>query len=306
MREDAVMNRLRTALDGPHARTLLFAVVAFASNASLYAQIDDKLLSATSTMVVAHRGCWQHAPENSVAAVQACIELGVDMVEVDVRQTSDGVLILMHDDSVDRTTDGSGSVSSMTYAKIQALRLRENAGGPDAALTPHKVPTLAEFMSVVRNRILVNIDAKSDVFEAVAAELAELDILDHVVMKLEVPPDHPLLRGAPFMGNTHFMPKITQGGVPLSMFALEYAFTQPVAFELKFETEAYLVEGVSAIVNMDARIWVNTLEPDKCAYHHDTVALQDPVAHWGRLVDLGVNMIQTDYPGALLKYLASR
>ena len=280
--------------------------IALGGNATSYAQIEAELLNAKSTMVVAHRGCWQHAPENSLAAVQACIALGVDMVELDVRRTSDGVLILMHDESVDRTTDGSGLLSSKSYTQIRRLRLRAKAGGEDGALTAHKVPTLGEVMNLARNRILVNVDAKSDVFERVVSELAKLDILDHVVMKLEVPSDHPSLLSTPFLGTMHFMPKITEGDVALSKLTPEYSFTNPVAFELKFETEGYLLEGVDAIERMGARLWANTMEPQKCAYHNDALALQDPAAHWGRLLDMGVNMIQTDYPEALLKYLESR
>src|SRR5690606_30766812 len=65
---------------------------------------------ADDVMVVAHRACWKEAPENSVAAIQDCIEMGVDMVEIDVQATADGQLVLMHDDTVDRTTNGSGRV----------------------------------------------------------------------------------------------------------------------------------------------------------------------------------------------------
>jgi hypothetical protein len=58
--------------------------------------------------VVSHRGCHQQAPENSYAAARRCIELGVECVEVDVRQSSDDVFYLMHDGTVDRTTSGTG------------------------------------------------------------------------------------------------------------------------------------------------------------------------------------------------------
>ena len=57
-------------------------------------------------MVVAHRGDWRNAPENSLQAIQYCIDMGVDMVEIDVRKTKDGHIVLMHDGSIDRTTNG--------------------------------------------------------------------------------------------------------------------------------------------------------------------------------------------------------
>lgn len=100
------------------------------------------------------------------------------------------------------------------------------------------------------------------------------------------------------------MPTITEGGlggIALSQLASQYRFTHPAAIELKFETERHLLEGRSAIEIMVARIWVNTLEAEKSASHRDAMALQDPAAHWGRLLNMGVNMIQTDYPAALLE-----
>ena len=59
-------------------------------------------------MVIAHRGDWRNAPENSIQAIKSCIDMGVDMVEIDVRETKDGHLVLMHDETIDRTTNASG------------------------------------------------------------------------------------------------------------------------------------------------------------------------------------------------------
>ena len=133
-------------------------------------------------------------------------------------------------------------------------------------------------MNVVKDKIMVNVDAKSDEFDDVVAELK----LDHVVMKLDVPPDDAQLTNAPFIDQTHFAPKITQGGGALSATAPPYAFTMPVAFEVKFETEEYIIEGRDTIEDMGARLWANTLDPTKCAFHDDQRALQDLNAHWGR------------------------
>ena len=74
--------------------------------------------------VVAHRGDWRNHPENSLPAFQSCIEMGVDMIEIDLQRTKDGELILMHDRTVDRCTNGKGKISEMTYDEIQRLRLR--------------------------------------------------------------------------------------------------------------------------------------------------------------------------------------
>lgn len=91
-------------------------------------------------LVEAHRGYSQIAPENTVAAIDAAAD-SADLVEFDVRITSDGELVLMHDGTVNRTTDGSGSVSSLTLAQIQLL----DAGSWfSAAFAGEPVPTMAE------------------------------------------------------------------------------------------------------------------------------------------------------------------
>ena len=70
---------------------------------------------------IGHRGAAGHAPENTIAAIRKGASLGVDFVELDVQCTRDGRLVVMHDKLVDRTTDGSGLVSDMTWDKLQLL-----------------------------------------------------------------------------------------------------------------------------------------------------------------------------------------
>ena len=76
-------------------------------------------------LVVAHRGNWRSAPENSVAAIDSAIQMGVDIVEIDIHKTKDGQLILMHDDRVDRTTNGKGLIKDYTLAEIKKLKLKD-------------------------------------------------------------------------------------------------------------------------------------------------------------------------------------
>ena len=90
------------------------------------AQIREKQMSrdSTSVIVVAHRGDWRNFPENSLEAIDNAIKMGVDIVELDVKKTKDGELILMHDRTLDRTTTGKGKVEDHTLAEIKDLRLR--------------------------------------------------------------------------------------------------------------------------------------------------------------------------------------
>jgi len=73
--------------------------------------------------VVAHKGDWRSHPENSLPGIQSAIDMGVEMIEIDVRRTSDGVLILMHDETLHRMTNGTGRVDERTFSYIQSLYL---------------------------------------------------------------------------------------------------------------------------------------------------------------------------------------
>jgi glycerophosphoryl diester phosphodiesterase len=92
-------------------------------------------------IVVGHRGCAALEPENTLRGFRRALALGCDYVETDVRLTSDGQLVLMHDETVDRTTDGSGRVAELTLAAIRAL----DAGGKE------RVPILAELLELLRS-----------------------------------------------------------------------------------------------------------------------------------------------------------
>lgn len=93
-------------------------------------------------VLAAHRGDQAHAPENTMHAFERAIRLGVDMIETDIHMSSDGVMFIMHDDLVDRTTNGHGMTHQMTWKELQAL----DAGswyGPQFAGTT--IPSLEEF-----------------------------------------------------------------------------------------------------------------------------------------------------------------
>ena len=84
--------------------------------------------SSESVLVVSHRADWRNAPENSLQAIQNCIEMGVDMVEIDLNKTKDGHLIVMHDRTLNRTTNGKGLASDYTLEEIKKMFLKNGAG----------------------------------------------------------------------------------------------------------------------------------------------------------------------------------
>ena len=101
--------------------------------------------------VISHRGDWRNTPENSIRAIQNCIDLGVNMVEIDIKKTKDNELILLHDKTLDRTTTGKGLPQDYTLAEIKQMRLRNGAG----VATSHQIPTLEEAMIVAKGKIWV-------------------------------------------------------------------------------------------------------------------------------------------------------
>ena len=84
-----------------------------------------------SILVVAHRGAHKTVPENTLASLEKAIELGVDYVELDVRRTKDGVLVLLHDASVNRMTNGKGKIEDLTFDEIHKLNIRGGRRPPD-------------------------------------------------------------------------------------------------------------------------------------------------------------------------------
>jgi len=114
-------------------------------------------VALSQPLVVAHRGLSPGMPENTIAAFRRAIDMGVYAIELDLRATADGQPVVMHDATVDRTTNGSGAVSGMTLSQIEAL----DAGSKSApAFAGERVPSFADVLSLVapsRTRLLVDI-----------------------------------------------------------------------------------------------------------------------------------------------------
>jgi glycerophosphoryl diester phosphodiesterase len=120
-------------------------------------------------LVIAHRGDSAHRPENTLASFQSALEVGADLVELDVQRTKDGHAVVLHDVTVDRTTDGKGKITDMTLAQARAL----SAGYPErfgAQYSKERISTLAEALEHLRGRTRVMVEIKK---ESVGAEDAD-------------------------------------------------------------------------------------------------------------------------------------
>ncbi len=131
----------------------------------------------TYPLVIAHRGCRAAYPENTLAAFEGAVAAGAPMMELDVTLSRDRQVVVMHDDSVNRTTDGSGTVRNLT---LSALKRLDAGAWFHSRFAGERIPTLAEVLDGVGRRILINIEIKPEAFEpadppdAIERQVAEL------------------------------------------------------------------------------------------------------------------------------------
>jgi glycerophosphoryl diester phosphodiesterase len=115
----------------------------------------------TPPLVIAHRGDSAHRPENTLASFASALELGAELVELDIQLTADGHVVVVHDPTLERTTTGQGAVSAHTLAEIRAL----SAGYPErfgSAFASERVPTLAEVLHLLRGRARALLEIKHE------------------------------------------------------------------------------------------------------------------------------------------------
>ncbi len=118
--------------------------------------------------ICAHRGASATHPENTLASLREAVRLGVHMIEFDVALTRDGRLVLMHDASVDRTTDGSGAVADLTLAELKRLDV---GSWKDPKFALERIPTFDDALSIMPVNVWLNVHIKGD--STLAAKVAE-------------------------------------------------------------------------------------------------------------------------------------
>jgi len=134
--------------------------------------------SALAVGACAHRADHRSAPENTVPAILSAVRKGVHQIEIDVQLSKDKKLVIMHDGTVDRTTNGSGKVADMTFGELRKL----DAGSRvDPSFKGTKIPTLREALDVIPHEILCNVHVKGgpETSVPVAELIAEIGRLDH-------------------------------------------------------------------------------------------------------------------------------
>ena len=129
-------------------------------------------------LFIAHRGYSARYPENTLAAFNGAIDAGAHMIELDVCLSKDRHLVVIHDETVDRTTNGTGAVKALTLDQLGRL----DAGSWfDPRFNTERLPTLAQVLDAVKGHLLVNIEIKPEAFEADGpADAVERQVLNLV------------------------------------------------------------------------------------------------------------------------------
>ena len=117
------------------------------------------MLRRTRLLRIAHRGASGHCPENTRSAFVRAIELGADMVELDCQQTRDGAVVVVHDDTIERTTNGRGRVRDLSLKELQALDAGSWFG---AAFAGEEILTLEQTIEILRGHVELNLEIKGD------------------------------------------------------------------------------------------------------------------------------------------------
>jgi glycerophosphoryl diester phosphodiesterase len=244
----------------------------------------EAVYTFSGVLTVGHRGTVKFAPENTIAASNAAIEHGADLLEMDVRQTSDGHLVVIHDQSVARTTDQRGEVAGLTLAEIKSLDAGAWFGD---AFKGEKVPTFQEALAAIEGRALPDIDFKAGDPEKLVDAVREAGLLGKVTL---------------YCGDWEKLKAI---------LAIDSGFTiRPTASKGLPGLHEVVSELDPPIVNID---WKNFSEELIRAIHLDgrkafvnTMGDDDNAESMVRAIEAGADYIQTDHLDVLMPLLRER
>lgn len=256
-------------------------------------------------LCMSHRCDWKNYPENSIPAMQSSINMGVDIIETDVHRTSDGVIVMSHDGTIDRMTNGKGKISEMTYKEIQQYRLKQNKGGRGTLLTQYKMPTFIEVLELCHGKIIINIDKGMAYKDEIRDLLEKYDSLENAYF----------VDSTPFEEIDAWFNQLKATGKKLPMFGCK--MKNPDSKVAEDYLKSHIAGGYSPIVEMSfktddwaagkpeivslartgMRINGNPISSGKCG------GRKDDETGWSYLINLGYNVMQTEYPHEMVGYL---
>ena len=263
---------------------LLWSIISFGQDAHA---LRRTFLDPTSpvVMVAAHRANHSRFPENSLRAIEESIRVGVDIVEIDVKVSADGVPFLMHDRTLDRTTNGRGDPEEFTWEQLQKFDVIDKG-----RTTKLKIPSLEQALEIAHGKILVDLDLKTEKVSEVI-EVVRRTGMEEFVFFFDS--DFEILYKVRSASNDYMiMPRAHSVSEADSAIAL---FDPPV---VHIDFSFYSAESVNTIAMSSARVWINAL--GDC---DDDVRRGKEKRALKRLLGHGANVIQTDEPERLLAAL---
>jgi glycerophosphoryl diester phosphodiesterase len=227
----------------------------------------------------AHRGEHLHHPENSIPAIEAAIAAGMDFVELDIRTTADGKLVLMHDRTVDRMTDGKGLVKDKALAEIKGLDLGVRFPGQFVNL---RVPTFDEALEAAHGKIGIYVDTKDAAPQDLIAAIERHDMGKHVMFWSEHPDFLSQIRE--LRPQWTLMPEAFDPENVHKIVALLHPRV------LGFDQRDFNDATISAARDAKVGIFVDRQTPEE----------------WQDAIDRGATGIQTNYPVELMTFLRAK
>lgn len=272
------------------------------------------LRSRTSTdyiWVAAHRADCLYAPENSMEALQHALFFGADIIETDVRMTKDGHLVIMHDYTVDRMTDGTGTISEMTLDEIKQLHLKTNWGGQ----TSLEVPTLEEFIDFAKGKMCLYLDkAGYDIpgnepgtlVKAMLKVLKKKGVLEETIFVLNWPYEKARRIFGKDLEKVIYCPVIEDNIDNLEAYVDEYITKlHPVAFQFRMESlDSKTYELLPKVLDSGSKAFIAATWDEHTAGHSDnTSVFGRPSEGWGWLIEQGFSILETNYQNDLIRFL---
>lgn len=244
-------------------------------------------LSKNQILVCAHRAYHKFAPENSLESIKQAIDAGIDIVEVDINTTKDGVLVLMHDNAIDRTTNGKGWIGDFTYSELQNFSLILNG-----EITNHKIPTLNQVLELAKDKIMLNLDIKrvdvTNLYQLLKTYKMHNKVFSFIWDKrkiskiLEIDPNYAVL---PEVSNKSEM---------------EYYLNNINSTLQHLNEKSFNPENMTWAKENNISTFMNILwEPDERFILNDTEKVDQIIA-------LKPSIIQTDHPKKILEYLQNK
>jgi glycerophosphoryl diester phosphodiesterase len=240
--------------------------------------------SKNKIIVIAHRGDHQIAPENSLLAIKNAIVDGADYVELDIRTTKDGHLVLMHDGTVDRMTNGHGKVHELNFDSLRVLKLfNKNIVNSDTL----QIPTFEEALNVCKNKINIYLDFKAANVQQVYECIIKTKMENQLVVYINAPNQY-----ADWRKYVPTMPLILSLNTKIkdSIAMVEYLERNPFDI-LDGNWTEYTKETVQAALLKGVPIWA------------DMQAAKEDENYWTKGIELGLLGIQTDHPKELVQFI---